>query len=275
MKKKTSAKTTTTTKKAKSAKPKPVTIRGVVAALGAGAGMAPGDKKWSMSCELEAWGLEGEPLRKELLTLEKLVGEKQLDALGGELPAFGCVRLVVRLSDEKSKKGLPRSAELERVLGTSTSADVRAFAAALKKPVRRKLPGLGTLTLDRRVDSFDGDVAWAKKKVRIRLGGRGGEVEPAAIATARALLRAQTKWTKKVGDYAVKKLLKLKNGTWLDDGQSAFTPQAFAGRLTLRSIDVNKGSFDFYFDDGDLFWGHTIVVSGTLKKGPIRADLFG
>ena len=46
--------------------------------------------------------------------------------------------------------------------------------------------------------------------------------------------------------------------------------------MKLESISVrNNGSFDFWHNDGDLFWGHSIQISGNLTDGPKRADIPG
>jgi hypothetical protein len=46
--------------------------------------------------------------------------------------------------------------------------------------------------------------------------------------------------------------------------------------MRLKSVTVYPdGSFDFWHDDGDLFWGHSIQVSGDLLDGPTHADIPG
>ena len=29
------------------------------------------------------------------------------------------------------------------------------------------------------------------------------------------------------------------------------------------------------YEDDDMFWGHVVTVNGTLKKGPVDADIQG
>lgn len=51
---------------------------------------------------------------------------------------------------------------------------------------------------------------------------------------------------------------------------------AFVGRMRLESISVDKeGNFDFWHDDGGLFFGHSIVVRGSLGEGCVDADIPG
>jgi hypothetical protein len=46
--------------------------------------------------------------------------------------------------------------------------------------------------------------------------------------------------------------------------------------MTLQSVSTYADdSFGFWHDDGDLFWGHAIQVTGSLKEGPKDADIPG
>lgn len=61
--------------------------------------------------------------------------------------------------------------------------------------------------------------------------------------------------------FCASKLLRLKNETWLEDQEQPFTKEKFIETLELRSIIAfSDGSFSLYFDDNDIFWGHSIVV---------------
>ena len=65
----------------------------------------------------------------------------------------------------------------------------------------------------------------------------------------------------KAKEYTVKKLLKLKNDLWLEEDEKEVTKKEFKARMKFTSLYVFSESANFYFDDGDLFWGHTIEVN--------------
>ena len=47
-------------------------------------------------------------------------------------------------------------------------------------------------------------------------------------------------------------------------------------RMKLETISVHQEEdFEFCFKDGDLFWGHAILVRGNLKKGIENAEIAG
>ena len=74
----------------------------------------------------------------------------------------------------------------------------------------------------------------------------------------------------------MQELLPLKNENWLDEGEAELSADQFKSRMTLESVTVEPGgSFDFWHNDGDLFCGHSIQISGSLSEGPTRADIPG
>jgi hypothetical protein len=97
-----------------------------------------------------------------------------------------------------------------------------------------------------------------------------------ALETARALARDAEAWDKRLRAFAAKKLLKLKNQAWLDENEKPLDAARFEKRIKPESVEAfPKGRFEFCFEDGDIFWGHLIVISGGLEKGPARADIAG
>src|SRR5262249_25964407 len=99
---------------------------------------------------------------------------------------------------------------------------------------------------------------------------------PAALQTAHALWQASHRWNARIRDYAAQKLLPLKNDVWLDDEEDELTADQFQEKMTLKGITVYPdGAFEFWHDDGDLFWGHSILVSGNLTEGPTDANIPG
>src|SRR5207249_3318350 len=99
---------------------------------------------------------------------------------------------------------------------------------------------------------------------------------PVALKSAHTLWESQDVWSRRIRDFAVQKLLPLKNDAWLDEGEVEVTADQFQDRMTLDSITVYpNGSFEFWHHDGDLFWGHSIQVRGSLSEGPTDADIPG
>jgi hypothetical protein len=134
----------------------------------------------------------------------------------------------------------------------------------------------GDLVMNPTIGWFEGKRRWNDKLIDVSFetsedGGIGD-----AIKTAESLWSDQEAWKHEVDNLAVEKLLPLKNECWLGDDEAEITSEDFKARMTLQSISVGSdGRFGFHHDDGDLFWGHTILVSGNLKEGLNDAEFYG
>lgn len=146
----------------------------------------------------------------------------------------------------------------------------------LRQPVVISTERFGDLVLNPRLNWFEGKAEWNGKTIDINFENDEGEGIGDAIKTAERLWLDQTAWKRKVDDFAVKELLPLKNESWLGEGEPELTAMDFKVRMTLSSITVGgDGRFEFWHDDGDLFWGHSIEITGNLKDGVTDADIPG
>ena len=88
------------------------------------------------------------------------------------------------------------------------------------------------------------------------------------------------KWDKEIRAFSAKKLTDNAND-WLQDSLEddeefvEITEERFAQRMVLNSIGYDENGFDVYYDDDDMFWGHCILVYGTLENGIEEAQIAG
>ena len=148
-----------------------------------------------------------------------------------------------------------------------------------RKPVVLQDDVLGELTNDKLLKSFEGNIAWLRGKIHISL--YVDKDNKSGITKAKKLLKTmvleQEKWDADLRNFAAKELTKLAC-EWAESEEEAalITEESFAKRISLSLIWVTSGaSFSACFDDDELFFGHSIVVSGSLKKGMISAIIEG
>ena len=154
--------------------------------------------------------------------------------------------------------------------------ELEAISTGLQNPVSIETKRHGTLKLDRSINRFVGKTKWSKKSVDISLDASNEKLAEKAIATAEILWSSQAKWKNEIEALAATELLDLKNDSWLQEGETALTKKKFITAMSLTSISIDSdGSFTFFFNDGDLFWGHMIIVSGDPGKGPTEAKIGG
>jgi hypothetical protein len=254
-----------------------VDVRGVVDASGSGGGSA-GGAVWDLIFHFAAWRLAAEPMRTTpRMRLYYGVAKPELSRWMGTIKPYAIWRLRASVLNELVNGQI--HARITEFAGEDpTDVELGAEASRLQLPVTVDDAQLGRLKLDRRYDYFEGKIDWCGQPIRLTLKAERGDAAPsgAAVATARALLADADGWRSRVNEFAVARLLALRNDNWRDTGEPALDEPGFIARMRLESIAVDgDGGFDFWHDDGDLFWGHSIQISGTLADGPIHADTPG
>jgi hypothetical protein len=130
----------------------------------------------------------------------------------------------------------------------------------------------GELTLDPDVDWFEGSANWNGTTIRIVFPVDEETLHDNALESAQTLWSEQVKWKQSIESYATQALLGIKNSDWLEEDEAEVTAEEFISRITLETVSVAaEGDFEFWYNDGELFAGHSIVVRGNLELGPIEA----
>ena len=94
--------------------------------------------------------------------------------------------------------------------------------------------------------------------------------------TAARLFEQAGDWDRRARDLAAEELLSVKNENWVGDDGTPLSREEFKSRMTLESISLNPCScIQFFFDDGDLFAGHTIIVTFDEEEGETWAEFAG
>lgn len=254
-----------------------MTLLGVVGPQGASGGKIPPETQWSLNVGLIAWRMADGLLRETSLILTKLVSDEELCALQGAIRANSVIAFEAKLC-ESSPFGDAR-AELVRLLDAHTAQadpELERVLACSVAPVETSDPVLGRLVLNKAVDWFEGQVTWLGKTIDVALSA-DGEIDPqAALKAAKVLLGSMAEWSRKIEHFAVSELLDLKNECWLAEGEQEISATEFLTRMQLTSMTVYPdGSFEFWHEDGDLFWGHSILVSGSISLGVTDASIAG
>lgn len=249
----------------------PTVVTGVVHLHGTGGVKAGSEQEWILQFAFEIWrGVNG-VLNPGKLAIRRQVTKDELHLYMNRIRPYKI------LSARVSFTG-PASAQLVELLGQIVDEHdaLMQHATKLLTPKQHQHERFGILTLDRSVDWYVATTIWEGENMRLNLSATDDSALDAALRTAVELWEFQSMWNQRIREYAVQKLLTLKNSAWLEDDENELTPDDFKGRMRLEAVTVSPdGSFDFWYDDGDLFWGHMIQVSGNLRDGPIDADIPG
>lgn len=249
-------------------------ITGVVGASGPGGGRIPPDELWHLHLSLVAWKANNGELEKRDLMVSKGVTEKELAELQERIKSESIIKFKGKLSKE-SPFGDSR-ARLIELMGEPKDKELDDALIAYKQPVVKNHPLFGELLLDKTVDWFEGKANWLGSEIKIYLSlDEDGDSE-GSIDTATKVFSECAEWSKKVNKYAVAELLELKNESWLQENQTELSPIEFLKAMSLESITFNPdGNFEFWHNDGGLFWGHSILICGSIEEGLYDADIPG
>ncbi len=137
-------------------------------------------------------------------------------------------------------------------------------------------PTFGDFIYDRTVGWFETNRLWNGRDIRVSLTTEEEDVDEAKqIAEfAHGLWSDEAEWLARLEACAIRDLHRLAN-EWQEDVGPVSEAQ-FCSRISPKSVTFwGTEEFDFWFDDGDLFWGHGIMVSGNVNAGPQNASIQG
>ena len=127
---------------------------------------------------------------------------------------------------------------------------------------------------------FEGGISWWGEDIdtSLEVDWSSEDTWTAAVAAMKQMMTDQDRWDRDMRAFAARQLTELACD-WresADEEVPEITEESFARRIELRSIAMDAdGSFSAYFDDDDMFFGHCVVVYGTLVDGVTSAEMAG
>jgi hypothetical protein len=214
--------------------------------------------------ELAAWRHAGQPIVNHALTILRAVGNVGESFSDFEMGAVH--RIQVLLSEDLTRAIFSKS------IDSPADPELEAIAVQLKQPVIVHTERFGPLTLDRRINWFEGSVNWNGQIVSLHIEPDENLDLTNQLQTAETLFANSLEWDANVKKFAVQEKLDLAK----DWQEEEITEEDFLARMTLETISIKpEGEFEFWHDDGDLFWGHSIQIWGSLKEGLTGSDIPG
>ena len=256
--------------------PEELSILAVTGANGFGGRRVEENGPWLAVLELTAWKEEDseEPARREKVQLLALADDTLMEYLRRRVRGDGVYQITVRPSEDGTQFLMTELPQPE------TDPEMKAILEEQKKPVSFWESGLGTFVLNRSVGWFEAEVDWLGQPVRLDFDQE--EDRAACLSNFHMLMEQKEDWDRRVRSFAAEQLTDLAND-WEQDSAGnedrepeEITQEQFMARMELDAVQFSAdGSFDFWFNDGDLFWGHSIHVTGSLASGPESAQMEG
>ena len=183
---------------------------------------------------------------------------------------------IVKISGEKISKNGQNRIKLSSIVQSNYKHDrLNDKLEERKKPVLFKSKTFGIFVLDRGSGWFETNAFWNDVEIELFLSTDLNQIEDLETLALK-IWEDQTKWDLKLKAKISNDLLKLKNEAWLEEEESSITMDEFQSKLVLENIVIFKdGDFEAYYNDGDLFWGHSISVEANINGSMSDAMLSG
>lgn len=149
----------------------------------------------------------------------------------------------------------------------------------------------GEKTRDAVLGRMSWDASLEAYEIELRIGAdtaifqvsSDGSSEDQTLATARVLFPLLPRIAREATAHVTRALLPLKNAKWLGepgpDGKAKpeLSAEIFATRLSLRSFALYgpEPELEIWFDDGGLFFGHSVSVRRTGDGEYVDAGIEG
>ena len=250
-------------------RPEELSILAVTGANGFGGGKTSGEELWTASIGLTAWMEEDSPdIHKGEFPLYTVGDDQLLEILRRRAPRDFIIKFKGRVSEDGQQLLLLDLPE------PGFDPDLKAVLEEQIKPVTFWEDGLGTFALNRQVDWFETEMDWLGTAVSLVFDREEDRTD--CVRNAKALLTGAGSRDRRIREYAAGELLELAND-WAENAEAEdVTEKQFMERMELESVEIRADdTFEFWFSDGDMFYGHSIRVSGDLEDGPNEADMEG
>ncbi|MBQ8597031.1 MAG: DUF2262 domain-containing protein, partial [Lachnospiraceae bacterium] len=214
------------------------------------------------------------------LTEEERKNKKKIFGIEGEkiyhLKVKESLAFVNPYSGKEMKKGSWFWVQ-EVVKRDCKEARLEEILKEFQKPVELKLNDGVKLTLNKKVNTFYGMGSWNGEKCHVGLEAddKGNLAAQDVADTYYKLMSNCKQWDDEARSYAAKYLTDNAND-WQEEETEEITREAFARRLKISNLNImEEGYFEIYYDDDDMFFGHVIIVSGSLENGLEDATIAG
>ncbi|MEI0603576.1 DUF2262 domain-containing protein [Brachyspira alvinipulli] len=202
-------------------------------------------------------------ITNEIIENENLLIVKEIEDTSYYFQIFRnktIVRLKVR--KEKNNDDLYMRFLLEDIVDNDyKDDDLNIILEKYSKPVYYKDEELGDFELDKSINCFEKNMSWTyNNDISVLFDDIDEEVNKKSVDIIKKIFANKKDIDKKLKDYISENMLEDANN-WNDDAEKPhINKEDFTKLIALTSITISEDIITFWFDDGDIFWGHSIVV---------------
>ncbi|SUO95706.1 DUF2262 domain-containing protein [Suttonella ornithocola] len=158
---------------------------------------------------------------------------------------------------------------LEEIIESNVlNADLEAYWQQYQMPVYFHSKTLGQFEWDKHYKGASGEVDWLGNEICLYIDEVDDTMSEAEIFSfAEEVVANAAEWDEKARTYLAEKLLESAND-WAEEGAPELTAEQLSKRVSLSELSIGGTEMTFFYDDDDIFYGHSILVevdeNGTL-----------
>lgn len=242
--------------------------------ISGGGGHTEADGQFNMTLKFHGWKMPPSKLHASELSINFKSSQEKCDTVRESLVKYKIYRIKAKVVLASEDFDWDEARLVELVGADASDSELNEYLVELQKPVTYHDSQLGVFTLDRDYDLFSSKAQWNGQEVELTLNVKELDENNDALKTAHQLWNQQADWNQRVRQFLEQELLPVKNDSWRDDGEAEVSAAEFNAKTELESILVNDdGSFEFWFDDGEMFGYHMLYCRGDLTGGFFEASL--
>ncbi|QUH28503.1 DUF2262 domain-containing protein [Vallitalea guaymasensis] len=246
-------------------------IIGIISSKGSSGGRGQGQELWNFSFNLEYWYTNNSQINTENLRVTKNVQDVELRKMMNKAVGETVVKILYTGDIINGK------VEFDSILDYNFyDSKLQPYIEDIRKDIIYNDNELGNFILNKSVDTYCCILDWCGIKAELVME-TNEEIELVdLIEKYKERFTEQMYWNTKVKKFASKELISLKNDSWLEDDEKEMSELEFQSSMSLESLVLyTDDSYTFWYNDGDLFGGHVIIVEGNLDDGLLRAEIAG
>ncbi len=196
-----------------------------------------------------AWRISDGPVRTDGLVLSRAVPNSSNS--GYQLDRYSYHRIRILLSGDET-----RAVVLEGLEPEDCTHELASIAESLARPFALDHDRFGTLLLDRGLELFSGTTTWDGADVEFTFPAHGEKLDASIANLAESLFENETEISQRVSQFLVASVV--------SEHDEDLVAGEINSRLVLEGINLTEcESVEFWYDDDDLWGGHSLVVRFT------------
>lgn len=234
-------------------------VTGIISPLGVG-GICELGGSWSITFQLLVWREAGGPIETKPLRIEKpILGEIFFTLWRWRLRKGQTIRL--RVQEMEKPPHIMRTVEMLGLQGRPRDPELAEAAHAILNPADITHPKLGILKASETFhDIYEAEGEWCGIPVKLALEAGEHSIEEAADHLYNALQR-QAEIDALFRQRIVDDYYDIWAEGWAREGEYVDRADWIA-RISPANVDMDgSGAISIYYDDGDLFAGHSLIAS--------------